>query len=121
MPHARINMHESLRPRMAAMSAAILKAMVDGFAMPADDLFQIFTLHQPGELVFSRTFPKGADREDVIYVEVLASPVYSPEQMNRGLTAIADALAGIGIKRDDLILMVTQANAWLSPAGAARP
>jgi hypothetical protein len=114
MPHARIDMHEAMRPKMAQMSAAILQGMVSGFGMPADDLFQIFRLHQPGELVFSRTHPN-ADRSDIVFIEILATPHYSPEQMQRGLTAISEELAKIGIKRDDLLLMVTPANAWLAP------
>jgi len=115
MPHARIDMHEALRPRMAEISAAILKGMVSGLDMPEDDLFQIFRLHQPGELVFSRTHPGKADRADIIFIEILGSPSYSAEQMKRGLTAISDEVAKLGIKRDNLLLMVTPANAWLSP------
>lgn len=114
MPHARIDMHEALRPRMAEMSAAILKGMVEGFDMPEDDLFQIFRLHQPGELVFGRTH-QNADRTDMIFLEILASPNYSAAQMQRGLTAVSEQLAKIGIKRDNVILMVTPANAWLAP------
>lgn len=120
MPHARIDMHEALRPKMAEMSAAILQGMVTGFDMPADDLFQIFRLHQPGELVFSRTHPKDRARTDIVYVEILASPNYSAEQMQRGLTAISEELAKVGIKRDNLLLMVTPASAWLSPGEAVR-
>ena len=119
MPHARIDMHEAMRPKMAAMSAAILKGMVDGLDMPDDDLFQVFRLHQPGELVFSRTHPK-ADRDDIIFIEILASPNYSAEQMRRGLAAISEELAKIGIKRDNVLLVVTPASAWHAPAEAGR-
>jgi len=118
MPHARIDMHEALRPKMAAMSAAILKGMVDGFAMPDDDLFQIFRLHQPGELVFSKTQPKGVQRDDIVFIEILGSPNYSAEVMQRGLKAVSDELAKVGIKRDNTVLMVTPSNAWLSPIEA---
>jgi hypothetical protein len=120
MPHARVDMLEKHRPKMAQISAAILKGMVDGLKMPEDDLFQIFRLHQPGELVFSRTHPGKADRDDIIFIEILSSPVYSPEQMKQGLTAISDELAKIGIKRDHHLLMVTPASAWLSPIEPAR-
>jgi hypothetical protein len=108
-------MHEALRPKMAQMSDAILKGMVDGLAMPANDLFQIFRLHQPGELVFSRTHPK-ADRNDIIFIEVLASPNYNADQMQRGMAAITEELAKLGIKRDNLLLMMTPASAWHAPA-----
>ena len=93
MPHARIDMHETLRPKMAEMSAAILKGMVDGLDMPADDLFQIFRLHAPGELVFSPTHPN-ADRTDIIFIEILSSPNYSAEQMRLGKTVGDDFREG---------------------------
>ena len=117
MPHARIDMHEALRPKMAAMSDAILQGMVEGLEMPADDLFQIFRLHQPGELVFSPTHPN-ADRTDIVFIEILASPVYSPEQMKSGMAAVTEKLAEIGIKRDNLLLMMTEAKAWHAPTEA---
>ena len=50
MAHARIDLHRALEPRMPEISEAILRGMVTGFRMPADDLFQIFRLHEPGEL-----------------------------------------------------------------------
>jgi hypothetical protein len=115
MPHVRVDMHETLRPKMAAMSDAILKGMVDGLDMPDDDLFQIFRLHQPGELVFSRTHPN-ADRTDIVFIEILASPNYSAEKMQRGLAAITEELAKLGIKRDNLLLVMTPASAWHAPA-----
>ena len=117
MPHARIDMHEALRPKMKAMSDAILKGMVDGLNMPEDDLFQIFRLHQQGELVFSRTHPN-ADRDDIVFIEILSSPNYTAAEMQRGLAAIAAELAKLGIKRDNLLLMVTPASAWHAPVEA---
>jgi hypothetical protein len=102
---------------MREMSAAILKGMVDGFDMPEDDLFQIFRLHEPGELVYSRTHPQ-ANRTDIVFVEILGSARYSDDGMQRGLAAIADELTKIGLKRDNVILMVTEAKAWHAPAEA---
>ena len=75
MPHARIDMHKSLQPKMADISAAILRGMVTGFEMPADDLFQIFRLHEPGELVYSPTFPN-QQRDDIVFIELVASKGY---------------------------------------------
>jgi hypothetical protein len=115
MAHARIDMHRTLQPKMREMSAAILKGMVDGFDMPEEDLFQIFRLHEPGELVYSRTHPD-ANRTDIVFVEILATPRYSDETMQRALAAIAEELSKIGIKRDNVILMVTDAKAWHAPA-----
>ena len=71
MPHARIDMHRDLQPQMADISDAMLRGMVAGYEMPADDLFQIFRLHDQGELVYSPTFPN-QQRTDIIFIELTA-------------------------------------------------
>ena len=79
MPHARIDMHRTLAPKMPDMSAAILRGMVTGFGMPADDFFQAFRLHDEGELFYSPTFPN-QQRDDIIFIELVASKGYSDKQ-----------------------------------------
>jgi tautomerase-like protein len=105
MPHARIDMHRTLQPMMADISAAILRGMVAGFEMPADDLFQIFRLHDSGELVFSPTFPNH-DRDDIIFIDLLANVGYSDDVKQHTMSAIADEMAALGIKRENLLLVV---------------
>jgi hypothetical protein len=107
MPHARIDMHRTLQPMMADISAAILRGMVTGFEMPADDLFQIFRLHDSGELVFSPTFPNH-DRDDIIFIDLLANVGYSDDVKQHTMSAIADEIAALGIKRENLLLVVNE-------------
>ena len=113
MPHARIDMHRALQPKMPEISAAILRGMVKGFEMPENDLFQIFRLHDEGELVYSPTHPNH-QRDDIIFIELLASDVYSDDQKQRTMVAIADEVSALGIKRDNLLLVVTEVHgkAW---------
>jgi hypothetical protein len=116
MPHARIDMHRALQPKMAAISAAILRGMVTGFDMPEDDLFQIFRLHEPGELVYSPTFPN-QQRDDIIFIELVAQNVYNDEQKQRTMAAIVDEVSALGIKRDNLLLVHVEVHgaAWYAP------
>ena len=121
MPHVHIDMHRSRRPQMEAISAALHKSLVDGLLMPVDDLFQIFTLHDDGELVFSRTFPD-ADRDDIIYIEVLASQGYTPEDKARMYSAMVDQTALLGIRADTLLISIVEIDGrtnWHSPAKPA--
>lgn len=113
MPHARIDLHETHRPRLAEFSDAILNGMVRGFEMPRDDLFQIFRLHQPGELVYSPTFPN-QQRDDIIFIELLAQVGYTDEQKQATMIAIADEFEKLGIKRDNVLLVVVEVHgaAW---------
>lgn len=117
MPHARIDMHSALRPRMAEISDAILRGMVTGFDMPAEDLFQIFRLHEPGELVYSPTFPN-QQRDDIVFIELVASKGYSDSQKQAAMSAIVDEISALGIKRDNLLLVINEVGqhaTWFAP------
>ncbi|HEY4269342.1 MAG TPA: tautomerase family protein [Galbitalea sp.] len=121
MPHVHIDMHQRRRPQMHDISAALHKSLVDGLVMPEDDLFQIFTLHDDGELVFSRTFPE-ADRDDIIYIEVLASEGYSPETKAAMYAAMVENTTALGIRADTLLISIIEIDGranWHSPAKPA--
>ncbi|SDG81031.1 tautomerase family protein [Microbacterium pygmaeum] len=119
MPHARIDLHSSYRDRLPELSTAILAGMVKGFDMPATDLFQIFRLHEKGELVFGTAYPE-PNREDIIFIEILASVGYGTAMKHQALVAIADEIENIGIPRQDLLLHVIEVPAgdWYSPGFA---
>jgi hypothetical protein len=120
MPHARIDLHRVHRERLPEISKAILAGMVRGLDMPEDDLFQIFRLHDEGELVFSPTFPE-ADRDDIIFIELVAGRGYTAEVKHAGMVAIGEELEALGIKRDTLLMHVVEVERtdWYSP-GTAR-
>ena len=113
MPHARVDMHKALEPRMGEISAAVLRGMVTGFEMPADDLFQIFHLHEPGELVYSPTFPN-QQRDDIIFIQLVASVGYTDDTKQATMAAIADEISALGIKRDNVLLVTVEVHgaAW---------
>lgn len=119
MPHVRVDLHESHRPRLPEYSEAILAGMVRGLEMPAFDLFQTFRLHQPGELFFNRTFP-GVQRDDIVFIELVAQVGYTDEQKQAGMAAIADELEARGVKRDDLMFVFLEVHgaAWYPLATA---
>ena len=118
MPHVRIDMHRALAPRMSQISDAVHAGLVSGLDMTPDDLFQVFRLHDEGELVYSRTFPD-ADRSDIVFIEILASPGYTDEQKQRGMAAVADRVAEVGIPKDHLLLVLVETApgvAWHAPS-----
>jgi hypothetical protein len=103
---------------MSQISDALHASLVEGLDMPSDDLFQIFTLHEAGELVFSRTFPE-ADRDDIIYIQVLASYGYTPELKQRMYASMVENMAAIGIRQDTLLVSIVEIDGssnWHSPA-----
>ncbi|RLP76812.1 hypothetical protein D9V32_04010 [Mycetocola tolaasinivorans] len=107
MPLVTVDMHRPLADRRTEMSAAIHSALVEGWEFPADDLFQIFTLHDEGDLFYSRTFPN-AERTDIIFIRILAYNGYTPEQKQRASALVVEKLAALGFKRDNLLIAITE-------------
>lgn len=120
MPLVRIDMHDHLADLRPAMSEAVHSALVEGWEMPADDLFQIFRLHEQGDLFYSRTFPD-ADRSDIVFVQILVYTGYSPEVKQRGAALVVEKLAALGIKRDDILIALSENGDgdWLAPSKEA--
>jgi len=122
MPHVRVDMHRALAPQMEALSAAIHSGLVEGLDMPAEDLFQIFNLHDPGELVFTRTFP-GADRDDIIFIQVLASLGYPADFKQRMYSMIVDNIVALGFRQDTVLISIVEIDGanWHSPGKPITP
>ena len=117
MPLVRIDLHAPLAPLRPRLSEAIHSALVDGWGMPADDLFQIFQVHEQGDLFYSRTFPD-ADRSDIVFIDILVYTGYPPEVKQRGAQLIVDRVAALGIKRDDILISLHENGDgdWLAPS-----
>lgn len=120
MPHARIDLHRVHEPRLPEFSRAVLDGMVQGFDMPEEDLFQIFRLHEPGELVYSRTFPN-QDRDDIVFVELVAGRGFTDEQKQATMAAISDNIAALGIRRDNVLCVLFEVGsaAWYAAESTA--
>lgn len=113
MPHVRVDLNRVHEPRLPEYSRAILAGMVRGLEMPEFDLFQTFRLHEPGELYFNRTFPN-VERDDIVFIELVAQVGYTDEQKQAGMSAIADELEALGVKRDNLMFVFLEVHgaAW---------
>jgi hypothetical protein len=120
MPLIRIDMHTALADKRPEISTAIHSALVDAWKMPADDLFQIFQLHDEGDLIYSRTYPD-ADRSDIVFIQILAFNGYTPQLKQEGAALVADRVASLGIKRDDILIAISENGDgdWLAPSKVA--
>ena len=116
MPLVRVDMHAALADRRAGMSEAIHAGLVEGWEMPVDDLFQIFRLHEPGDLFYSRTYPD-ADRTDIVFIQILAFTGYSPEVKQRGCARVVDRLKSLGFPADSILIALTENGDgdWFAP------
>ena len=116
MPHVRIDLSEAHRGRIAELSDAVHHSLVAGLDMIPDDLFQIFHVHSSDELVFSATFP-GANRSDLIFIQILATVGYSTEAKQRFFTELETHFRDLSIPRDHLMVSIieTSADNWYAP------
>lgn len=116
MPLVRVDAHDTIADQRAEISAAIHRGLVAGLEMTPDDLFQIFRLHPQGDLFYTRTFPN-ADRTDILYIQVLVARIYTPEVKQRACRAIVEELVAVGVKRDNVLIAVTENDGsdWYAP------
>ncbi|RKS69186.1 tautomerase-like protein [Motilibacter peucedani] len=116
MPLVRVDMYSTHASRREAFSAAIHRGLVSSLGMPADDLFQVFRLHEPGDLFYSPSFPD-ADRDDIVFVQILLARLYDGEQKQAMGRAVVSELAAEGVKPDNVLIACTENDGpdWYAP------
>jgi phenylpyruvate tautomerase PptA (4-oxalocrotonate tautomerase family) len=73
MPFTRISLLKGKSPDyLRAVSDSLHRALVEAFEVPPDDRFQAIHQHEPGELVFDRTYLGGPRSDDFILFAVTA-------------------------------------------------
>ncbi len=82
MPLIQIDLDRDLYDSLGdGLSAAIHKAQLDALDIPADDLFQVFTPHGPGELNFDPGY-NGVDRQRLLLLRITMVHMYSTARSN---------------------------------------
>jgi tautomerase-like protein len=90
-----------------AIGDAIHDAQIAALGIPADDRFQIFTPHDAGELKFDRGY-NDVDRQNLLVVRVIAVHMYDVATKRRFFQAVADRLAPLGIRPEDVLISLTE-------------
>jgi phenylpyruvate tautomerase PptA (4-oxalocrotonate tautomerase family) len=71
MPYARISLLKGKPPQyLRALADGIHQAMVECFAVPPADRFQLIHLHEPGEMIFDRDYAGGPRSDDFAMVAI---------------------------------------------------
>ncbi|GAA3573540.1 tautomerase family protein [Microlunatus spumicola] len=89
------------------LSAAVHQAQLDVLEIPADDLFQVFTPHGPGELRFDPGY-NGVDRRQLVLVRVTMVHMYPVSTKRRFFEAVADRFAEVGVRREDVLIATVE-------------
>lgn len=108
MPFIEIHLDQALfDEKRAQISKQIHQAQIDVLGVPATDLFQVFTPHGEGEIVFDPTH-NGVDRRSLMAIRVTIvhnQPGAVKKALYKGLL---ERLETIGIRRDDVEIVVVE-------------
>lgn len=108
MPTVHVDLRRELfDAKGPAISRAIHEGLIEGLDMPADDLFQVFTPHDDGELVFSPDFG-GADRRDLVFLRITMVHMFPPDTKAAMYAAVVRRLEAVGLRHDDVLISLVE-------------
>lgn len=92
---------------LAAVSDSLDRALVDCFEVPEADRFAAFHQHQPGELVFDRTYRGGPRSDDYIFFHITTGKARSAETKARFFQRLVENLAASpGVRPEDVMVAI---------------
>jgi hypothetical protein len=86
---------------------AIHEAQIEALGIPADDVFQVFSPHDAGELKFDTGY-NDVDRRDLVLIRVTAVHMYSVATKQKFFRAVVDRLIPLGIRAEDILISLTE-------------
>jgi hypothetical protein len=89
------------------LSAAVHQAQLDALDIPSDDLFQVFTPHDPGELRFDPGY-NGVDRQRLVLLRITMVHMYSVATKQRLYRSIVERFVEVGVRGEDILISVVE-------------
>jgi len=116
MPLVRVDLHTSLAPQQADLSAAIHKGLVDGLEMPADDLSRSSDSTNRADSSTRRHFRTPTERTSSSSRSCWPR-IYSGDDKQRMCRHVVDEIKAIGINQDNVLIAVTEneGSDWFAP------
>jgi phenylpyruvate tautomerase PptA (4-oxalocrotonate tautomerase family) len=103
MPLVRISVHKGRSAEFRRkLGDAVHRALVATFSVPEADRFQLLTEHEPGDLVYDPGYLGIARTNDIVIVQMTVSIGRTLGQKRALFKRIADNLAALGLRREDV-------------------
>ena len=103
MPLVRISIHRGRTAEFRRkLGDAIHRALVATFSVPEADRFQLLTEHEPGDLVYDPGYLGIARTNDIVIIQLTVSAGRTLGQKRALFKRIADNLAALGLRREDV-------------------
>lgn len=92
---------------LAAVSEGLDRALVDCFEVPENDRFAAIHQHQPGELIFDRTYLGGPRSDDCIIFHITTGKDRAPATKALFYERLVENLAASpGVRPEDVMVIV---------------
>jgi 4-oxalocrotonate tautomerase len=110
MPLVRIDLLEGKTPEYRAQVGEIVyQALLDCFAVPKDDRFQVIAEHPKDELQFDRNYLGIHRSDECIFVQITLNSGRTVEMKQRFYKAVADGLHNsLKLRREDLVINLVE-------------
>jgi phenylpyruvate tautomerase PptA (4-oxalocrotonate tautomerase family) len=93
---------------LQALSENVHRALTDSFDVPADDRFQVIHQHDPGELIFDRSYLGGPRSNDYVLIAITAGKVRSTEVKKTFYRRVVELLGqSPGVRPEDIMIIIT--------------
>ncbi|MFG1215243.1 tautomerase family protein [Xanthobacter flavus] len=90
---------------LAAVSASLDRALVDCFEVPENDRFVAIHQHQPGELIFDRTYDGGPRSDNYIFFHINTGKARSAETKARFYRRLVENLEAFPRARPEDVMV----------------
>ncbi len=109
MPLVRISLLKGRTPvELRAIANGVHAALVETYAVPLEDRFQIIEQRDPGEIIFSASYLDIQRTDHLVIVHVIAGHWRETAAKQALYAAIADNLAADpGLRREDVQVIIT--------------
>ena len=110
MPLVRIDLLQGKTPEYRAQVGQIVyQALLDCFAVPKDDRFQVITEHPAEGLLFDPTYLDIQRSSDCIFIQLTLNEGRTVDQKQRFYKAVADGLYGrLSLRREDVFISLVE-------------
>ena len=110
MPLVRIDLVEGKSAEYRAqIGQVVYQALLDAFAVPKDDRFQVITEHPKAELQFDRDYLRSIDRMTASSCRLLSSSGRTVEMKQRFYKAVGDGLhETVKLRREDIFINLVE-------------
>ena len=89
------------------LSTAIHNAQIEALGIPADDLFQVFSPRDGGELKFAPSY-NNVDRQHMVLIRITMVHMYSAATKRKLFEAITARWAALGVRPEDVQICVVE-------------